>query len=227
MLPVLLVAGGLTGAQSPEITITPINHASIQVEQGGRVIHVDPWSQGDYSHAKPADLILVTDIQNDHFDLGAIGKVRKPGAPVVIPLAAKDRLSDGTVLANGETKVVAGISVEAVPMYDLIPGDPFHPKGRGNGYVITLGGKRVYVAGTTECVPEIRALKNIEMAFVPFNSPHERMAPAVAAECVKSFGPKVVYPYHYRQGKVEDFKAALEGTPIDVRLVEWYAAVAR
>lgn len=214
-------------AQGLPLVVTPVIHSSVQVEQGGRVIHVDPWSQGDYSRAKPADLILVTDIQSDHFDLDAVKRIRKPGAPVVIPAAAKDRLPDGTVLANGETKVVAGVSVEAVPMYDLIAGEPFHPKGRGNGYVITLGGSRLYFAGTTECVPEIRALKNIDVAFIPFNSPHKRMTPAAAAECVRSFKPGAVYPYHYRQGKVEDFAAALKGTSIEVRLGEWYPIPAR
>ena len=209
-------------AMGGDIEITPINHASVQIEHAGKVIHVDPWSQGDYSQAKPADLILVTDTQNDHLDLDAIKKVRKSGIPVVIPAAAKDKVPDGTVLSNGETKTVAGISVESVAAYDLLPGEPFHPKGRANGYIVTLGGKRVYLAGTTECVPEIKALKGIDIAFVPFNSPNQRMTPAAAADCVKTFKPKVVYAYHYRTGKVADFKEALKGEAIDVRVVEWY-----
>ena len=181
-------------------------HASVQVEHAGTVIQVDPWSKGDFSRAKPADLILITGVENDHFDLDAIQKIRKPGAPVVIPAAAKDKLPDGTALANGETKEVAGIRIEAVASYDLIPGDPFHPKGRGNGYVVTLGGKRIYFSGVTECVPEVQALKNIEVAFICFNSPRGRMTPAAAASCVAGFKPKIVYPYHYREGKVQEFK---------------------
>jgi L-ascorbate metabolism protein UlaG (beta-lactamase superfamily) len=211
-------------ADRGDIEITPITHASVQVEHAGRVIQVDPWSRGDYSNAKAADLILVTGVENDHFDLDAIRKIRKPGAPVVIPAAGKDKLADGTALANGETKIVAGISVEAVASYDLIPGEPFHPKGRGNGYIVTLGGKRLYFSGVTECVPEVQALKDIEAAFLCFNSPHGRMTPKAAANCVETFRPKIVYPYHYREGKVQAFKDALKDEPIEVRLGDWYPA---
>lgn len=205
-----------------DITITPITHASVQVEHAGQVIQVDPWSRGDYSHAKPADLILITGIENDHLDLEAIQKIRKAGAPVVIPAAAKEKVPDGTILANGETKEVAGVRIEAVASYDLIPGEPFHPKGRGNGYIVTLGGKRLYFSGVTECVPEVQALKDIEVAFICFNSPRGRMTPAAAASCVAGFKPKIVYPYHYRNGSVQEFKDALRGQPIDVRLADWY-----
>ena len=209
-------------ASGGDIEITPLIHASVQIEHAGRIIHVDPWRQGDYSQAKQADLILVTDTANDHFDLEAIKKVRKPGTSVVIPAAAKDQVPDGTVVEIGETKTVAGISVQSVASYDLRPGEPFHPKGRARGYIVTLGGKRVYFSGTTECVPEIKELKGIDIAFVPFNSPNGRMTPQAAADCVKTFKPKVVYAYHYRAGKVADFKEALKGEPVDVRVVEWY-----
>jgi L-ascorbate metabolism protein UlaG (beta-lactamase superfamily) len=205
-----------------DIEITPITHASVQLEYAATVIQVDPWSKGDYSHAKPADLILITGAENDHFDLAAIGKIRKPGAPVVIPAAAKEKLPDGTVIANGETKTIAGIKVEATAAYDLIPGEPFHPKGRGNGYVVTLDGKRLYFAGVTECVPEMQSLENIDGAFLSMNLPHGRMTPGAAADCVKIFKPKVVYPYHYRDGKVTEFRDALKGQPVEVRLRDWY-----
>jgi L-ascorbate metabolism protein UlaG (beta-lactamase superfamily) len=210
-----------------DITITPFTHASFQIEYGGRVIHVDPTSPGDYSRAKQADLVLITHDHPDHLDPAAIARVRKPGAPVVAPRAAADKIENPTVMANGETKTVAGISIEAVPMYNLqrgpAPGQLFHPKGRGNGYVLTLGAKRLYVAGDTECTPEMRALKNIDIAFVPMNLPYT-MPPAEAAECVKAFKPKVVYPYHYRGQNPEEFKAALKGEPIEVRLLDWYPA---
>ncbi|HYL38391.1 MAG TPA: MBL fold metallo-hydrolase [Bryobacteraceae bacterium] len=217
-------AGDQIPATGGAIEITPITHASVQVEQAGKVIQVDPWSRGDFSRVKAADLILITGIENDHLDLDAIRKIRKAGAPIVIPAAAKDKVPDGTVLANGETKDVAGIRVEAVASYDLIPGEPFHPKGRGNGYVVTLGGKRLYFSGVTECVPEVQALKNIEVAFICFNSPRGRMTPAAAASCVAAIKPKIVYPYHYREGKVQDFKEALKNEPVDVRLADWYPA---
>jgi L-ascorbate metabolism protein UlaG (beta-lactamase superfamily) len=210
-----------------DIRITPITHASFQLEYGGKVIHVDPTSPGDYSAAKQADLVLVTDIHQDHLDPAAIARVRKTGAPVVAPAAAAEKIESPTVIANGESKTVAGVAVEAVPMYNLqrgpAAGQLFHTKGRGNGYVLTLGSKRVYVAGDTECTPEMRALKNIDIAFIPMNLPYT-MPPAEAAECVRAFKPKVVYPYHYRGQNPEEFKAALKGEPVEVRLLEWYPA---
>ena len=222
LLSVTIAAADRFPASGGEIVVTPIVHASVQVEHAGKVIHVDPWRQGDYSQAKPADVVLITDIQSDHLDLETLPKVRKPGTVVVIPAAAKDKVPDGTVLGYGETKTVAGIQVEGVAAYDIKPGDPFHPKGRANGYIVTLGGKRLYFAGVTECVPEVQAVKSIDVAFLSMNLPHERMTMTAAADCVKTFKPKVVYPYHFRDGKVEEFKAALQGQPIDVRLVEWY-----
>lgn len=212
-------------ATEGDITITPIMHASLQLEHGGKVIHVDPTSQGDYSKAKQADLILVTDIHGDHLDPAAISPIRKAGAPVVAPAAAAPKIENATVIANGENKTVAGVSIEAVPMYNLqrgpAAGQLFHTKGRGNAYILTLGGKRIYIAGDTECIPEMRVLKNIDIAFVPMNLPYT-MPPSEAAECVKAFKPKVVYPYHYRGQNTEEFKAALAGEKIEVRLLNWY-----
>jgi L-ascorbate metabolism protein UlaG (beta-lactamase superfamily) len=213
-------------ASGGDITVTPITHASVQLEHGGTVIQVDPWSNGDYSHARAADLILITGMENDHLDPDAIRKIRKPETAIVIPGAAKAKIPDGIVIENGEVKNVAGIRIEAVASYDLIPGTPFHPKGGGNGYIITLGDKRIYFSGVTECVPEVQAVRNIDVAFVVMNSPHGRMTAAAAAECVSIFKPKVVYPYHYRTGNVADFKTALQGTSIDVRLTDWYPAAA-
>jgi L-ascorbate metabolism protein UlaG (beta-lactamase superfamily) len=214
-----------TTQQGDDVVVTPIMHASLQLEFGGKVIHIDPTSAGDYTKAKQADLILVTDIHGDHLDPAAITRIRKPGAPVVAPAAAAPKIENPTTLANGKSKSVAGFSLEAVPMYNLKRGPSegrlFHTKGRGNGYILTLGSKRVYIAGDTECTPEMRALKNIDIAFIPMNLPYT-MPPSEAAECVKAFKPKVVYPYHYRGQKPEEFKAALAAEPIEVRLLEWY-----
>jgi L-ascorbate metabolism protein UlaG (beta-lactamase superfamily) len=208
-----------------DITVTPVMHASLQLEYGGKVIHVDPTGEGDYSKTKQADLILVTDIHPDHLDPAAISRIRKPGAPVVAPAAAAPKIENPTVIANGESKTIAGISIEAVPMYNLQrgpePGQLFHPRGRGNGYILTLGSKSVYIAGDTECTPEMRALKDIDIAFIPMNLPYT-MPPTEAAECVKAFKPKVVYPYHYRGQNPEEFKSALAGEKIEVRLINWY-----
>jgi L-ascorbate metabolism protein UlaG (beta-lactamase superfamily) len=107
-------------------------------------------------------------------------------------------------------------------MYDIIPGDPFHAPGEGNGYVVTLAGVRIYFAGVTECTPEMRAVRDVDIAFVPMNLPNGRMPPAVAAECVRAIGPRVVYPYHYRELPIDAFVEALRGSPIEVRLHDWY-----
>lgn len=214
-------------ATGGDIVITPITHASLQIEHAGTVIQVDPWGQGDYARAGPADLVLVTDIHGDHLDPAQIAKLRKPGAPVVAPAAAAEKLENATVMANGESRTVVGVQLEAVPMYNLTrgpaPGQLYHVKGRGNGYVITIGGKRLYVAGDTECTPEMKALKDIDAAFLPMNLPYT-MTPAEAAECAKAFRPRIVYPYHYRGQDVDVFTAALKGEPIEVRVLGWYAA---
>lgn len=211
--------------QEGDVTITPIMHASFQLEHNGKVIQVDPTGQGNYSAAKQADLILVTDIHGDHLDPAAIARIRKQGAPVVAPAAAAEKIENPTVMANGESKTVAGVRIEAVPMYNLergpSAGQLFHTKGRGNGYILTLGARRVYIAGDTECTPEMRALKDIDIAFIPMNLPYT-MPPAEAAECVKAFKPKVAIPYHYRGQNPEEFKAALKGEPVEVRLLNWY-----
>ena len=221
-------------ADDADVEITPFAGAGVQLEFGGIVIHVDPWSRGDYSSAKPADLILITDTPGDHLDPDLIQRLRKPGAPVVLPSTLEDarddgsrerlrRVPDGTVMNNGETMTLAGVAVEALPMYDLIPGNPFHAKGEGNGYVVTFGGKRIYLSGVTECVPEIQALEDIDIAFMPMNLPNGRMVPRVAADCVKIIRPAVVYPYHYRERPIDEFVEALRSEPdIEVRVRDWY-----
>lgn len=229
-----------------DIEITPILHSSLQVEHAGKVIHVDPWSLADLSKLKPADLILVTDIPAHHLDLKAIQQLRKPGAPVVIPASGKDQVPDGVVLANGASATLAGVRVEAIAAYDLVPGAPDHPKGKANGYLITLGGARLYFAGVTQCVPEMLALKNVDVAFLPMNIPPARMTPSEVAECVKKLRPKVVYLDHYNNDAanrltnpnakpqplpgglttaqtLQAFKQALAGeSGIEVRLPDWY-----
>src|SRR4051812_7191683 len=133
-----------------DIVVTPIMHASVQIEYGGKVIQVDPTSAGDYSKAKQADLILVTDIHGDHLDPAAISRLRKTAGLVVAPAAAAPKIENPTVMANGESINIEGFGLEAVPMYNLKRGPSegqfFHTKGRGNGYILTLGSKRVYIA---------------------------------------------------------------------------------
>lgn len=216
-------------AEGGDITVTPIAHGSVQLEFGGQLIYVDP-SQGEYAGKPQGDLILITDIHGDHLNAERITELRKEGAPVVAPAAVAEQAGDAvaniTLIANGETKTVAGVSIEAVPMYNLErgpePGQLFHTKGRGNGYILTLGGKRVYFSGDTACVPEIRALQNIDVAFMTMNLPYT-MPPSEAAECVKAFRPAIVYPYHFRGSDLAEFSSALEGeSGIEVRIRKWY-----
>jgi L-ascorbate metabolism protein UlaG (beta-lactamase superfamily) len=230
-------------ATGGEIVITALGHASVQIEQGGKVIIVDPVSsQADLSRAKRADLILVTDIHPDHFDPAAIAKLRKPGAPVVIPPAAMEmaKIPDAIVMSNSQMRTnesaLAGITVISVPAYNIqrgpAPGQFYHPRERGQGYVLTftesLAAVRdnkaasVYVAGDTECVPAMgQWVKNVDVAFIPMNLPYT-MPPAEAAECVKGFKPKIAIPYHFMGQKPEEFAAALKGQPIEVRILNWY-----
>ena len=236
-------------AAGGDIEITPIVHASVQIEHAGKVIQVDPWSAGDLSRAKAADLILITDDVGHHLDVKAIQQLRKPGAPVVIAANGKSRVPDGIVLANGESTIAAGVRVESIAAYDIKPGPPEHPKGEANGYVITLGGKRIYFAGVTECVAEVKALKDIDVAFMPMNIPVERMTPVAAAECTKILKPKAVYIYHYDQafasravnpnatppglpggltiaGSLEAFRNAMKGESTEIRTGRWYPEAA-
>lgn len=209
------------------ITITPLNHATLELAYGSSVILVDPTPQARYEGLPKPTLILVTDIHSDHMDPKTIAAVKTAATVVATPAAVAASVPGATVIANGETKQVAGVSVEALPMYNLVRGPStgqlYHPKGRGNGYIVTLGGKRIYIAGDTECTPEMKALKNIDVAFVPMNLPFT-MPPSEAAACVKAFAPKIVYPYHYRGSNLQEFADALKGTGIDVRIRDWYAA---
>ena len=209
-----------------ELRITPINHASLMLQWGGKVIHVDPASQGDYTGLPQADLILITDVHQDHQDRAMIDKLKKPATIVVAPPAVAKTITEAQTISNGEKKTVAGIEIEAVPMYNLVrgpqPGTFYHDKGRGNGYILTLGGKRVYISGDTECTPEMKALQNIDVAFLCMNLPYT-MPPGEAADCAKAFRPKIVYPYHSRGSNVQEFADALKSTPgVEVRIREWY-----
>lgn len=204
-----------------DLNITPIKHGTLMLEFGGKVIHVDPWSQADLSRYPKADWIFVTDIHGDHHDPKGIDAVRKAGTKFVAPAAVAQNLPEAAVLKNGETRTFDGIPVEAVPMYNLKrgpePGKFHHDKGRGNGYIFTFANKRVYVAGDTECTPEMRQLKNIDVAFLPMYEPRT-MTPEEAAQCAKEFKPKILYAYHYRTNDPTIAQKMLAGTGIEVRI---------
>lgn len=189
---------------------------------------VRPGQLDRFSAVPPPTLILVTDIHTDHLDPRAIAALKSPTTRLVVPTAARSRLLEvqgAELMANGETTVIGEVTIEAVPMYNLRPdsesGTIFHTKGRGNGYVLTVG-TRLYVAGDTACTPEMMALKNIDVAFLPMNLPYT-MAPSEAAECAKEFRPKIVYPYHYFDSDLRLFESALKGSGIEIRIRDWYA----
>lgn len=178
-----------------DLTITFIKHASLMMEYAGKVIQIDPVGQyADYSKFPKADLILITHEHGDHFDLNAIKQLLKPTTDVILTKTCAERYPEGKVMSNGDIATFQGIRIEAVPAYNLEKS--FHPKGRGNGYVITFGDKKVYVAGDTENIPEMANLKNIDIAFLPMNLPYT-MTPEMVAEAARMFKPKILYPYHY------------------------------
>ena len=183
------------------LKITFIGHGSVMFEFDGKTIHVDPFSKlGDYTKLPKADLILITHEHQDHFDMNALDILRTPTTVLVVTETVAGRITGGIVMHNGDERTVMGLKIEAVPAYNLVhmrsEGVPFHPEGVGNGYVVTFGGKRVYLAGDTENIPEMKNIKGIDIAFLPMNLPYT-MTPEMVADAAKSFKPKVLYPYHF------------------------------
>jgi L-ascorbate metabolism protein UlaG (beta-lactamase superfamily) len=210
------------------VKITPIYHAAMMIQAGGKVILVDPAKPANITGLPQADLILITDIHGDHMDQNLVTTASKTGTEIWAPPAVVKTITTAQPISNGETKKWDKWTIEAIPMYNMergpAPGKFFHDKGRGNGYVLTYGGKRFYISGDTENIPEMRALKNIDVAFICMNLPYT-MTPEEAAEAVKAFKPKIAIPYHYSANPPTDlsaFQKALQGTGIEVRLLEWY-----
>lgn len=208
-----------------DVKITPIYHAALLIQAGGKNIYVDPAKPAVVTGMPPADLILITDIHADHMDQNLVTTLSKEGTEILAPPAVVKTITAAKPISNGETTNWEGWKIEAIPMYNIkrgpAPGKLYHDKGRGNGYVLTYGGKRFYLSGDTEAIPEMEALKNIDVAFVCMNLPYT-MPPEEAAEAVKAFHPKVVIPYHYGESDLSVFKKDLEGTGIEVRLLNWY-----
>jgi gluconolactonase len=185
------------------LKIVFIGHGTLMFDFDGKIIHIDPVSrEADYTRMPRADLILITHEHGDHLDPKAINILRKEGTRLVLTKACASRVSGGLVMVNGDIQTVLGLKIEAVPAYNIVHmrsgRTPYHPKGQGNGYVITFGDKRVYVAGDTENTPEMKRLKNIDVAFLPMNLPYT-MTPEMVTDAAKAFKPKILYPYHYGQ----------------------------
>lgn len=220
---------------SPEtIKIIPIEHATTVLEWNDITIYIDPTGgKKAFENHKLPDLILITDIHGDHFNLETLQELDTQKAKIMVPQAVADKMPKEftpqiDVLNNGDSKERYGIKVEAVPMYNLREEAlKFHTKGRGNGYVLNIGDQRIYFSGDTEDIPEMRALKDIDKAFICMNLPYT-MTVERAADAVLEFKPKEIYPYHYRGrpdvGDVNKFKSLInQGNPnIKVVQLDWY-----
>jgi L-ascorbate metabolism protein UlaG (beta-lactamase superfamily) len=217
-----------------ELTIQPITHATFVLTYQNKNIYVDPTGGAEaFKGLGAADFILITDIHGDHFDPKTLEGVNTSKTMLIVPQAVADQLPATinkkklVILKNNDKTTQAGILITAVPMYNL-PGTEnanYHTKGRGNGYILVIGGKNIYISGDTADTPELRALKNIDIAFVCMNLPYT-MDVKSASQGVLAFKPKVVYPYHYRGQDTKEFKTLVNAGDknIDVRLREWYPA---
>jgi L-ascorbate metabolism protein UlaG (beta-lactamase superfamily) len=210
------------------LVVHEVEHATFVMSWNGHTIYVDPVGDGLGGLPAP-DLILVTDVHGDHLDAGTLQSVAQDDTTIIAPAAVAEELpadlqARTTILGNGEQETLMGITVEGIPMYNLTEERlGYHSKGRGNGYVVTLGGKRIYISGDTEDIPEMRALEDIDAAFICFNLPYT-MTEEQAASAVREFAPSIVYPYHYRGSDVQKF-ASLVGSDsgVEVRILDgWY-----
>jgi L-ascorbate metabolism protein UlaG (beta-lactamase superfamily) len=244
ILILLVVSSTTVSAQRPTpdkietsaglLSVQPIFHGALVLTWNNKTIYIDPYGGAKaYEGIAAPDLILITDIHGDHLNAETLNAIKTDKAIIVAPQAVADQLPENlkgkaVVLANGKSTTQLGIPISAVPMYNLPEApDSRHTKGRGNGYVLNLGGKHVYISGDTEDIPEMRSLKNIDVAFVCMNLPYT-MDINQASSAVLEFKPKIVYPFHYRgQGglaDVEAFKKLVSkgDASIDVRLRNWY-----
>jgi len=238
---ILFLAAGLTMAAqgglefddfktgAGELRITFIGHASLlfQYRPAGQAapanIYVDPdGRQADFSSLPKADLILVSHQHGDHFDAKAIETLRQAATEIIVAPACLPLPAAARTLKNGESALFRGVAIEAVPAYNIVhkrpDGNPFHPKGEGNGYVLAFPGLRVYVAGDTENIPEMAALKDIAVAFLPMNLPYT-MTPEMTAQAARMIGPRVLYPYHFSATDTRLLVSLLKDAPgMDVRI---------
>ena len=225
--------GGEAGREEG-LFINPISHASMVLQWDNSIIYVDPVGDKNlYSSYSAPDLILITDIHSDHFDVNTIQAIIKQQTNLIVPQTVFDSLpkelkTNAEILHNNENIKFSDLEIEAIPMYNLREEAlKFHPKGRGNGYVLENKNRRVYISGDTEDIPEMRSLKNIDIAFICMNLPYT-MSIEQAANAVLAFKPKTVYPYHYRgENGISDvgkFEALIRAKNPDIKVTElnWY-----
>lgn len=211
---------------SGDLKITLVGHGTLYLTTAGKVIHIDPVSRyADYSTLPKADIILVTHEHGDHLDKKVIDILTTESTQLIWTQKCADalKMDTGIILKNGDTHSIGGLAtIEAVPAYNIKhmrgAGQPYHPKGEGNGYILTIGGKRIYIAGDTENTPEMKALRNIDIAFLPMNIPFT-MTPEMVADAATSFKPAVLYPYHFGNTDTGKLVELLKGTlEIEVRI---------
>jgi len=206
-----------------DLEITFIGHGTLMLMFNEKILHIDPWSQfTDYANMPKADIILITHEHHDHLDPKAIEDVRTENTALILTSICAGQIRGGIVMKNGDEETVDGIKIEAVPAYNIehmrSPGAPYHPKGDGNGYIMTFGDKRVYIAGDTENTPELKAIKNIDVAFLPMNLPYT-MTPEMVTDACKDLKPKIIYPYHFGQTDTSHLEDLLKDEPeIEVRI---------
>ena len=209
--------------ETGDLTITCIGHGTLMFEYQDKVIHVDPVGrEADYSKLPKADLVLITHEHGDHLDPKALALLRKEQTQIVLTKTCAEKVEGGIVMKNGDVQTVLSFKIEAVPAYNIVHkrpnGQPFHPKGQGNGYVATFGKTRVYVAGDTENTPEMKKLKKIDIAFLPMNLPYT-MTPAMVADAALAFEPKMLYPYHYGRTDPKELAQLLkDAEDVEVRI---------
>ena len=234
----LLLLGAMAAAQTNSapikldtaagpVLITPIAHATVKLEAGGKTIWIDPAPPAKVAGMTPGDLILITDIHPDHLNADNLKTLSKAGTVIYGPPAVVKEYPAAKPIEVGKGTKWGGWKIDSIPAYNITPtrgpepGKLFHPKGRGVGYVLTYGGKRIYFSGDTEAVPEMKSLKKIDLAFVCMNLPYT-MTPEEAVEGIKAFHPKMVVPYHYRGQDPTKVAKLLAGTGIEVKILDLY-----
>ena len=207
-----------------DLMITFIGHGTLMFTYQGKNIHIDPYSKvADFAQLPKADIVLITHEHGDHLDPEALANVRTDETKVVLTEICAQQVEGGTVMRNGDAHTIDGVTIEAVPAYNIVHkrenGQPFHPKGVGNGYIVTFGDTRVYVAGDTENTSEMKGLQDIDCAFLPMNLPYT-MTPEMVADAAKVFRPKILYPYHYGNtdtSRLEELLGGEEGIEVRIR----------
>lgn len=198
-----------------ELEITFIGHGTLMMNFGGKIIHIDPFGRlADYGKLPDADYIFITHHHGDHLDPESLDKIQTEETLVVLTEKCAEKVPGDIIMKNGDVDTVGDITVEAVPAYNIVhtrdSGEPYHVKGEGNGYVMTFGDTRIYIAGDTENIPEMKSLKEIDIAFLPMNLPYT-MTPEMVVDAVAAFKPRVLYPYHYGDTDTSILLELLEG----------------